>query len=84
MISALRLKALYLAISPDFIFAQSYLGLLSAIGAMLGVMLCTTLFLVEIVRRLKRWVEAGSWVAVSELFSSRMFGSRTSRGWSQV
>ena len=60
MISALRLKSLYLAISPDFIFAQSYLGLLSAVGAMLGVTLCTTVFLVDIARKLKRAFEAAA------------------------
>ncbi|KAF2872965.1 hypothetical protein BDV95DRAFT_361907 [Massariosphaeria phaeospora] len=37
--TAFRLKSLSLVSSPDFVWAQSYLGLLSATGAMLGVTL---------------------------------------------
>jgi hypothetical protein len=41
VVTALRLKSLYLAYAPDFIYAQSYFGLLSAVGIMAGVILCT-------------------------------------------
>ncbi|KAF2740917.1 hypothetical protein EJ04DRAFT_539653 [Polyplosphaeria fusca] len=40
--TGLRLKSLNLATSSDFVFSQSFLGLLSAVGTMLGVLLCTS------------------------------------------
>ncbi|ORY17179.1 hypothetical protein BCR34DRAFT_556169, partial [Clohesyomyces aquaticus] len=43
VITALRLKSLHLANSPDFVYAQTYLGLLSALGVMLNVILCSAI-----------------------------------------
>jgi len=40
-VTGLRLKALHLATSPDFTYSKSYLGLLSAVGSMSGIILCS-------------------------------------------
>jgi len=41
-VSGLRLKSLNLKTSSDFIYSQSYFVLLSAVGSMFGITLCTT------------------------------------------
>ncbi|KAF2740916.1 hypothetical protein EJ04DRAFT_507371 [Polyplosphaeria fusca] len=53
-VAALRLKSLHLAVSSDFVYSQSYLGLLSAIGCMLGVILCCTPTLLVFWRYIRR------------------------------
>lgn len=53
-VTALRLKSLHLAASSDFVYAKSYLGLLSAVGAMLGIMFCTVPQIPNMIRNRKR------------------------------
>jgi len=43
VVTGLRLKALHLAVSSDLTYSKSYLGLLSAVGCMLSIVLCGTL-----------------------------------------
>ncbi|KAF2661058.1 hypothetical protein K491DRAFT_754255 [Lophiostoma macrostomum CBS 122681] len=50
VITALRLRSLNLIYAPDFVYAQSYFGLLSAAGVMAGIPLCTALQWFHIVR----------------------------------
>jgi hypothetical protein len=52
-VTGLRLKALHLATSPDFTYSNSYLGLLSAIGCMLSIVLCVTPILPILFRKVK-------------------------------
>jgi hypothetical protein len=40
VIAGLRLKAISYTTSPDFVYSQSYLGLLSAQGVILGICTC--------------------------------------------
>jgi hypothetical protein len=49
-VTGLRLKALHLATSPDFTYSKSYLGLLSALGSMLGIILCSVPTLSSVIR----------------------------------
>ncbi|KAF2794523.1 hypothetical protein K505DRAFT_241944 [Melanomma pulvis-pyrius CBS 109.77] len=58
IITALRLKSLHLAVSPDFVYSQSYLGLLSATGTMLAIVLCISVHLPKIAREAEKlWKE---------------------------
>jgi hypothetical protein len=50
IVTALRLKALHLASSTDYTYSKSYLGLLSSIGCMLGVVLCGMISVPTVVR----------------------------------
>jgi hypothetical protein len=52
-VTALRLKALHLASSSDYTYSKSYLGLLSSIGCMLGVMICNVVALPTILKYVK-------------------------------
>lgn len=57
----MRLKALYLAVSPDFTYFKNYLGLLSTAGAMLGIITCTAFAYIRLLKenadKLKQGVE---------------------------
>ncbi|KAI8941682.1 hypothetical protein NX059_002893 [Plenodomus lindquistii] len=53
IVTGLRLKALKLAASTDFTYSKSYLGLLSSVGCMLGVMICVGPIVPGMFRHLK-------------------------------
>ncbi|KAF2682210.1 hypothetical protein K458DRAFT_488890 [Lentithecium fluviatile CBS 122367] len=59
VISALRLKSVSLATSPDFIYSQSYIGLLSALGVVLGVSFCAIPNIVPLFARISMRKKAG-------------------------
>jgi hypothetical protein len=54
-VTALRLKALHLAASTDYTYSKSYLGLLSSVGCMLGVVLCNAVALPAILKIVRIW-----------------------------
>ncbi|KAF2029082.1 integral membrane protein [Setomelanomma holmii] len=74
VVTCLRLKSLQLAVSSDFTYSKSYLGLLSASGCMLSVTLCGALtigrMLSEVRKSIRKPAEKDDLVAHGTLSAS--------------